>query len=149
MNIDKSIDRQLKIGKRLLEQAKIGQTKRESADLTIEDRKAELKKLTESVEKLSKVIDGLIQLKLKRDLEMFEILSNLPKDQDEHDLPETEIMSFKKIISTALSEYLSNDQKLQELYESVKEDDELANLTLDKFKEVLSVRRQMIWYRFI
>ena len=70
MNIDKSIDKQLKIGKRLLEQAKIGKIKRESADLTIEDRKAELKKLTESVEKLSKVIDRLIQLKLKRDLEM-------------------------------------------------------------------------------
>ena len=138
MNIDKSIDKQLKIGKRLLEQAKKGKIKRESAGLTIEDRKAELKKLTESVEKLSKVIDRLIQLKLKRDLEMFEILSNLPKDKDEHGLPETEIMSIKKIISTALSEYLSNDQKLQELYESVKEDDELANLTLDKFKEVLS-----------
>ena len=149
MNIDKSIDKQLKIGKRLLEQAKIGKIKRESADLTIEHHKVELKILTESVEKLSNVIDRLIQLKLKRDLEMLEILSNLPKDKDEHSLPETKIISFKKIISTALSEYLSNDQKLQELYELVKEDDELANLTLDKFKEVLSVSRQMIWYRFI
>ena len=139
MNIDKSIDKQLKIGK----------IKRESADLTIEHHKVELKILTESVEKLSNVIDRLIQLKLKRDLEMLEILSNLPIDKDEHSLPETKIISFKKIISTALSEYLSNDQKLQELYELVKEDDELANLTLDKFKEVLSVRRQMIWYRFI
>ena len=80
---------------------------------------------------------------------MLEILSNLPKDKDEHSSPETKIISFKKIISTALSEYLSNDQKLQELYELVKEDDELANLTLDKFKEVLAVCRQMIWYRFI
>ena len=138
MNIDKSIDKQLKIGKRLLEQAKKGKIKRESAGLKIEDHKAELKKLTESNKKLSKVIDRLIQLKLKRDLEMLEILSNLPKDKDEHGLPETEIMSYKKIISTVLSEYLSNDHKLQELYESVKEDDELANLKLDKFKEVLS-----------
>ena len=94
MNIDKSIDKQLKIGKRLLEQVKIGKIKRESADLTIEHHQVELKILTESVEKLSNVIDILIQLKLKRDLEMLEILSNLPKDKDEHSLPETKIISF-------------------------------------------------------
>ena len=94
MNIDKSIDKQLKIGKRLLEQVKIGKIKRESADLTIEHHKVELKILTESVEKLSNVIDILIQLKLKRDLEMLEILSNLPIDKDEHSLPETKIISF-------------------------------------------------------